>query len=229
MREDLLSHSFVPWKFHPKTQVFEPDLTEDRTYIHVISFEHSRRSSRASSDESYTLTISEDGNVLITFLHPLGGIRTLSTFMQMFYKHSEADGGVYTPYAPLAVEDTPEFAHRGLNLDISRNIIAPKEVMRTIEALAFNKFNRLHLHASDAQSWPLEIPALPHLAAKGAYHEDQVCTCSNQSLPHVHHSTRREIGSGSKRVSVGLLPRKRPWKRNADSEIPTDLERRGPA
>ena len=92
----------------------------------------------------------------------------------MFYKYSQANVGIYTPYAPLTVEDTPAFAHRGLNLDISRNIITPKEVMRTIEALAFNKFNRLHLHASDAQSWPLEIPALPDLAAKGAYREEQV-------------------------------------------------------
>ena len=48
--------------------------------------------------------------------------------------------------------------------------------MRTIDALAFNKFNRLHLHASDAQSWPLEIPALPELAIKGAFHKDQIWT-----------------------------------------------------
>ena len=29
--------------------------------------------------------------------------------------------------------------------------------------------NRLHLHMTDAQSWPLEIPALPELVSKGAY------------------------------------------------------------
>ena len=39
MPEDVLSHSFVPWKFHAKKQAFEPNLTEDRTYIHVISLE----------------------------------------------------------------------------------------------------------------------------------------------------------------------------------------------
>ena len=41
--------------------------------------------------------------------------------------------------------------------------------MRTIDAVSWNKFNRLHLHATDAQSWPIEIPALPELAEKGAY------------------------------------------------------------
>jgi hexosaminidase len=36
--------------------------------------------------------------------------------------------------------------------------------------MAFNKFNKLHIHATDSQSWPLEIPSLPDLAGKGAYY-----------------------------------------------------------
>jgi hexosaminidase len=36
--------------------------------------------------------------------------------------------------------------------------------------MAFNKFNKLHLHATDSQSWPLEIPSLPDLARRGAYY-----------------------------------------------------------
>ena len=97
---------------------------------------------------------------------------------------------IYTPYAPLTIEDRPVFEHRGLNLDISRNPITPKEVMRTIDALAFNKFNRLHLHASDAQSWPLEIQSLPELAAKGSYHASQIWSVRDlravQSLGHLY-------------------------------------------
>lgn len=42
-------------------------------------------------------------------------------------------------------------------------------ILRTIDALSWNKFNRLHIHMSDSQSWPLEIPAIPELAKKGAY------------------------------------------------------------
>lgn len=41
--------------------------------------------------------------------------------------------------------------------------------MRTIDAMASAKMNRLHLHATDSQSWPLDIPSLPELASKGAY------------------------------------------------------------
>src|SRR4051812_27212750 len=43
------------------------------------------------------------------------------------------------------------------------------DILRTIDALAWNKFNRIHIHMTDAQSWPMEIPALPELSQKGAY------------------------------------------------------------
>ena len=59
-------------------------------------------------------------------------------------------------------------------IDISRNWIPPADVIRSIDAMAFNKLNKLHLHASDSQSWPLEIHAYPSLAKEGAYREDQV-------------------------------------------------------
>ena len=61
-----------------------------------------------------------------------------------------------------------------MHLDISSNQILPKDVLNTIDALSLNKFNRLHLHAIDSQSWPLEIPALPELATKGAYEARQI-------------------------------------------------------
>lgn len=128
------------------------------------------------SNEAYSLSLSGIGDVVISFMHPRGGLLGLTTFSQIFYKHSDKNVALtpYTPYAPLVINDYPAFEHRGLNLDISRNVITPAEVMRTIDALALNKFNRLHLHASDAQSWPLEIPALPHLARNGAYHPDHI-------------------------------------------------------
>ena len=105
-----------------------------------------------------------------------GGIRAFDTLAQLFYTHSAVENGVYTTSAPVTIRDAPRFEHRGLNLDISRNWIAPQDVLHTIEAMGFNKFNKLHLHATDAQSWPLEIPALPDLSRKGAYREDQVWT-----------------------------------------------------
>jgi hexosaminidase len=42
-----------------------------------------------------------------------------------------------------------------------------------IDALSYNKMNRLHWHVTDAQSWPLEVPAIPDLADKGVYEASQ--------------------------------------------------------
>lgn len=181
MRKDIVSgcFAFEPWKFHPKNASFEPTDSHDRILIEVIEFQHVRYPvAEQTSDEAYRLSLSETGDVVLSFMHPLGGLRALTTFSQLFYKHSDENLALtpYSPHVPLIISDFPAFKHRGLNLDISRNIITPPEVMRTIEALAFNKFNRLHLHASDAQSWPLEIPALPDLAVKGSYHPSQIWT-----------------------------------------------------
>jgi hexosaminidase len=54
-------------------------------------------------------------------------------------------------------------------LDVSRNWYAKADILRTIDAIAWNKFNRLHIHMTDSQSWPLDIPALPLLSQNGAY------------------------------------------------------------
>lgn len=54
-------------------------------------------------------------------------------------------------------------------MDIARSYYPPAAIMRTIDALAYNKMNRLHLHITDSQSWPLAIQNMPDLAAKGAY------------------------------------------------------------
>lgn len=39
--------------------------------------------------------------------------------------------------------------------------------------------NRLHVHVTDSQSWPLDIPSMPSLAARGAYHTSQIWSSSD--------------------------------------------------
>ena len=141
---------------------------------------------RQETSEAYTIEVSKDGGVLIRVASPLGGMHALETFAQLFFAHSSPSSGSYTPYAPVAIKDSPMFEHRGLNLDISRNWISPADVMRIIEAMAANKLNRLHIHASDAQSWPVEIPALPDLAIKGAYSHSQIWHAEDLEAVQLH-------------------------------------------
>lgn len=177
MKETLLVESFVPWKFHPRNANFEPALNvTKRTIDTVVVTVNPDAFEKPASEESYTLQIRENGSVILNAKSEIGALRGLTTFVQLFYKHSQVDTGTYTPLAPIDIEDFPAFEHRGLNLDISRNYISPDDVIRTLDAMSLQKLNRLHLHASDAQSWPLEIPSLPSLAAKGAYRPDLAWT-----------------------------------------------------
>lgn len=170
---------FIPWKFHPRNGTFEPPEGEGQAINKVIVKENDAgNSSRATrdyltEDESYTLTISEDGEAEITGATAIGTVRGLQTFQQLFYKHTSGHGS-YTPYAPVSITDSPKWAHRGLNLDVSRNPYKPKDVERTLDAMASAKMSRLHLHITDSQAWPLEVPAFPELAKKGAYHPSQI-------------------------------------------------------
>ena len=179
MKYNVLNRSFVPLKFHPRGVQFEPAGNDSKRYIEQLTIEEDPRNDmgnteRSDKSEAYTITVSEDGIAVITIASAAGGLHALETFAQLFFAHSTHSAAFYTPYAPLSIKDRPMFAHRGLNLDISRNWIPPADVMHTIEAMAFNKLNRLHIHATDAQSWPLEILALPDLAIKGAYSPSQI-------------------------------------------------------
>jgi hexosaminidase len=167
--KDTQRSKFVPWKFHPRNVAFEPSA-DTKQYIKGITVHQTgiAATTDTSVDESYTLSVPTDGNVLITTTTSTGALQGLNTLEQLFYHHSA--GGSYMPLAPVTIKDKPEFSHRGLNLDISRNYQSPSTVKHVIDGLAFTKMNRLHIHATDSQSWPIEIPALPKLAKNGAYH-----------------------------------------------------------
>jgi hexosaminidase len=106
--------------------------------------------------------------VYIDAENSLGVMHGLTTLQQLFYASSSSKAKVWGK-GPVTIVDSPRFQHRGLNLDISRQWYPKETILKTIDTLAFNKMNRLHLHATDSQSWPLEIPAMPDLARKGAY------------------------------------------------------------
>ncbi|KAF2147191.1 glycoside hydrolase family 20 protein [Aplosporella prunicola CBS 121167] len=176
----IFEQNFVPWKFNERNSDFEPP-TADKKCITSITLQQTKPDSTGIAtpedttvDESYTLTVPEAGDVTIIAASSIGLVHGLTTFSQLFFKHTE--GGAYTNLAPVNIKDAPKFAHRGFNMDVSRSYYPVADIKRVMDAMAFTKFNRFHLHITDAQSWPLVIPALPELSAKGAFSPDMVYT-----------------------------------------------------
>jgi len=118
------------------------------------------------ANESYVLIIT-NSTATLTAESSYGVLWGLQSFNQLFYSHS--NGQTYTPYAPIFIADEPVFKHRGLNIDLSRHFYPKQAVLRVIDTMSWQKFNRFHMHITDSQSWPLGIPSLPELAEKGAY------------------------------------------------------------
>ncbi|KAL8830275.1 MAG: hypothetical protein Q9170_005804 [Blastenia crenularia] len=174
-QNQLSNDKFVPWKFHPRNSDFEPASNASKIYIQNVTIQQNQSDSAAilkplagEVNERYTLFVSGSGAVDITAVSSIGILRALETFTQLFYQHS-SNGAVYTPYAPVSIVDAPKFGHRGFSMDVARTYYPTTFILHTLDVLASNKFNRLHLHVTDSQSWPLDIPALPDLSRKGAY------------------------------------------------------------
>lgn len=54
-------------------------------------------------------------------------------------------------------------------VDTARNFIPITDLERTIDGMGASKLNVFHWHATDSQSFPLEIPSVPFLTRYGAY------------------------------------------------------------
>jgi hexosaminidase len=176
----IFQDGFVPWKLHRANTItkFEPSLLKGQNWIKSLAITQTGKDTKRTFkpaagevDESYNLTITTNGHASITAVSSVGVLRALESFVQLFYKHSKGPF-TYTPFAPVHICDAPKFPHRGLLLDVARQWYDMKDILRTIEAMSWNKMNRLHLHITDSQSWPLELPSMPEVALKGAYAAD---------------------------------------------------------
>ncbi len=196
-RAIIFKDRFVPWMLHERNSDFEPSLNESKVYITSIDIHGPFDSPDSvlplnSQDESYTLQMYDDGKIDITVSSPIGVVRAMETLTQLFYTHSDHPQHVYTNLAPLITHDRPRFHHRGLNLDVARNWYPLPDILRTIEIMSWNKLNVLHLHITDSQSWPLEIPSIPELAHQGAFRKG--LSYSSQNIQQIQrHAALRGI------------------------------------
>ncbi|KAL2124498.1 hypothetical protein VTJ04DRAFT_863 [Mycothermus thermophilus] len=177
--DGIFGSKFVPWKLHKPGSQFEPDLHKGQKWISTFEIVQTAKDKPSTFkplagevDESYKLSVSAEGAAKLTAASSIGILRGLETFSQLFYQHS-AGTFWYTPYAPVEVEDSPQFPHRGILMDTARHFFPVEDILRTIDAMSWNKLNRLHIHVTDSQSWPLVLPSMPEVSEKGAYHPSQ--------------------------------------------------------
>ncbi len=115
--------------------------------------------------QGYTLDVSTKG-ITVEAVTPTGLFYGIQSLRQMM------DEDRQIPCAHIT--DRPRFTYRGLMLDCSRHFWPFDYLKRQVDALAYFKMDRLHLHLTDGGGWRLEIKKYPRLTTEVAYR-----TCSS--------------------------------------------------
>ena len=133
----------------------------------VLSLLITEKSGQLPTPESYTLSVTPE-RIQIQATSGAGLFYGIQTLLQL----SVSSGTGVITVSAVEVQDTPRFAYRGLMLDVSRHFFTKEFVKKQIDALAFYKINRLHLHLTDAAGWRIEIKKYPLLTEFAAWRTD---------------------------------------------------------
>ncbi|XP_044746308.1 beta-hexosaminidase subunit beta-like isoform X2 [Coccinella septempunctata] len=117
-------------------------------------------------NESYRIEISAT-NKTLRATTVWGMLRALESFSQLIYEDEQT---ATLRLNSTHIDDYPRFPHRGLLLDTSRHFIPVKYILKTLDAMSYNKLNVFHWHIVDDQSFPFKSESYPALSDKGAYH-----------------------------------------------------------
>ena len=112
------------------------------------------------SAEGYVLTATKNG-VEIQAKSGAGLFYGVQTLLQMATDANQIALGTIT--------DEPRFEYRGMMLDVSRHFFGLDFVKKQIDAMAYYKLNRLHIHLTDAAGWRIEIKKYPRLTNFAAW------------------------------------------------------------
>ncbi|XP_046283006.1 LOW QUALITY PROTEIN: beta-hexosaminidase subunit beta [Marmota monax] len=162
---------FGPYKQQRRPTNFKTGAQLNQLLVSVVLESECNAFPSVTSDESYSLLVQEPVAVLKAN-RVWGVLRGLETFSQLVYEDSF---GAFTINESNIV-DSPRFPYRGILIDTSRHYLSVKTILKTLDAMAFNKFNVLHWHIVDDQSFPYQSTTFPQLSNKGSYSSSHVYT-----------------------------------------------------
>jgi len=116
--------------------------------------------------EHYEINIGNTGSVDVKVHTVWGALHALETLVQLFEWNGQ---DFVVQRVPLSIVDEPRFPWRGFMVDCSRHYVPFAKLRRIVDGLVSFKINVLHMHLSDAQSFPMDVPDLPSLAKSAFY------------------------------------------------------------
>ena len=126
----------------------------------VIVLRHVSDLPGVQSPEGYVLSATKNG-LTVEATTGAGLFYGVQTLLQMTKDANKVALGTIT--------DEPRFEYRGMMLDVSRHFFGLDFVKKQIDAMAYYKLNRLHIHLTDAAGWRIEIKKYPRLTNFAAW------------------------------------------------------------
>lgn len=120
--------------------------------------------------EGYTLSVNPD-SIIVKASQPNGFFYAVQTLYQLLppavYGQAKVKDAEWSIPA-VEIKDEPQFAYRGLMLDVCRHFAPTDYIYKFIDLLAMNKMNTFHWHLTEDQGWRIEIKKYPKLTEIGS-------------------------------------------------------------
>lgn len=144
--------------------------------INIILLDPNTNKLKLNTNESYQLTVQLNDilTATISATNFFGARHGLETLNQLIWYDEVYD--VLRILHNVEIKDYPKFAYRGLMIDTARNYFPLSLIKKVVDGMAMSKLNVLHLHLTDAVSFPIVLPHVPQLAYFGAYEPDMIYT-----------------------------------------------------
>ncbi|XP_033997606.1 beta-hexosaminidase subunit alpha isoform X2 [Trematomus bernacchii] len=142
-------------------------FNQNKPFTVEVSVDHDDCESYPNEDSSerYNLSVSA-GKASLNAETVWGAVRGLESFSQLVYQDEYGSYFVNK----TEIDDFPRFKFRGILLDTSRHYLPVTAILKTLDAMAYSKFNVFHWHIVDDPSFPYQSSTFPDLSSKGAFH-----------------------------------------------------------
>lgn len=120
-------------------------------------------------EEGYSLEVTESA-VKLSAPAAAGLFRGAQTIRQLLpaaIESASVQNDVDWKIETGTIRDFPNYAWRGMMLDVARHFFSVEEVKRLLDEMAYYKLNVFHWHLSDDQGWRIEIKSWPKLTEVG--------------------------------------------------------------
>ncbi|MEM6698751.1 MAG: family 20 glycosylhydrolase, partial [Bacteroidota bacterium] len=121
-----------------------------------------------NQSESYELEINGSSGIRIFGEDQAGVFYGIQSLLALLPTDALLKNSTDISLAEMTITDAPRFPYRGMHLDVARNFQEVDAVKKLIDAMAFYKMNKLHLHLTEDEGWRLEIEGLPELTDIGS-------------------------------------------------------------